>query len=196
MYQLSFFISTHNYLVSYLFSKTYHEDLFRIFEHATLCLMAITIQDKYVPFLAERIVTYLLFDTMIMFAKRTFTKDFILHHFFSIILFYHHEYFNITPLMRVLALFEFSSIFLSIKSILKTRPSSSYLRKLNDICFVTSFMYIRFYLGYYQTIFPHFPNTPYITQVFGVGFFVLNAYWVTLMLRNVLRKSLPLKFLK
>jgi hypothetical protein len=121
------------------------------------------------------------------------TKDAILHHI--LVLFIVHYINNHTELEYIVRDFlktEISTIFLILRDLIGRHP-------VNDVCFVTTFMYYRIYKYSGMLLNPHLHKTLLIhskTQyelceiyMSMYLFFMLNVYWASLIVRKLCKKK-------
>jgi hypothetical protein len=129
-------------------------------------------------------------------------KDMIFHHILSLCMIHHininnNEYIN--ELISIVLKTEISTIFLTINNLLNCITTRPYLKNINKILFLLTFIYYRIYNYFYYLILNK--NSNYILFIYSknnfdickvyisiYGLFILNLYWYYLIL-NILFQS-------
>ena len=144
---------------------------------------------------ASSIVTgFVVIDTI--YNKDINTKpDFLLHHLlvigcYSSFKYYKfYEYLDIT--MKPILSFQISSIFLSINELYKKNNFYNKYKYINLFFFMYSFIYFRIYQYYYILTNPEFyvflNKYNYFLTIFPYSFFTLNLYWITGVIKKIIR---------
>jgi hypothetical protein len=147
---------------------------------------------------------YFIFD-MLMFKKK---MDIVLHHIIAISAYINVYLFSISQedfmeLFRVIIWVETSNIFLLSKKMILT--NNQQIKLAIDLGFVTSFIYFRIYYYYFNilaqnklfdAIVEKYTKTQiqYASIWFSVcGFYILNLYWLLLILNKIYTKILYYK---
>jgi hypothetical protein len=133
--------------------------------------------------------------------------DFLLHHIFVLILV--HRINNLSnvnleianELISVILSTEISSIFLNLNKFLETDSYGVNVKKINNVAFVSTFVYYRIYnYTYYLILNKKFHNALFIYYInnfefyqvyIGVyGLFILNLYWSIAFLKKTICKNM------
>ena len=157
------------------------------------------IEDKLLT--ANILTIYTLIDTIVN-PVIINNYDYLFHHFLlllSYVSFYYYDYRDFIHITINPALsFQISSIFLSLDILFTRYNINKKIKYVNNIFFITTFIYYRIYRYYYDTlIHPDlFIFLNKYNKCIGLiiySFFILNMYWLCLIIKKVNRM---LKFIK
>lgn len=147
---------------------------------------------------SQYLIYYFIAD-ILFFKKKT---DIIIHHILVILMYSNYYIYNVPledflKLFKIIILVETSNILLMSKIMI---PLSKNIKLINDILFVISFVYFRIYYYYYHALRKNqqidIIVNNYLTNYFDkyyfyssfYGFYLLNIYWITLILNKVYNK--------